>query len=581
MSAGAEPLFAGKFRLLRLLGKGAMGEVWLADEEGPRGFRRRVAVKRLLTAGEIDEYATQSFVAEAQVIARLDHPNIVRLVELGSFDGALFLVLDFVDGAALDKVLKGGPLSAPTVAYLGREIARALQAVHALCDDAGTNYGVVHRDVTPSNILLARSGRVLLTDFGVARISGLGGDRTEAGVFKGKLPYMPPEQARGEPFDGRADLFSLAITLFESLIGRRIRKAETQTQLILQVANDPVPRVRAAFPPAPPILAMAIDRATATDPEDRFAHAGELAAHLDEALRSFGPGAEQSARDEILQRIASIAAPPAPTAMAMGTAALTMANGRRPEWSVPLSATAPASPITGSGSAAALTPAPPPRSPNAIWTNATSEDTRSHRIEDPETNVQTTGTGRVGSASVTAFPPPPRQSSRTAILVGAMTTAMTIVAGALVLVVLRRKPPAVEPVDAAVASASAAAIEISSASASASASASTSTPEPVPVPVPAPSASAEPAAPSTPAAPRNGGDVAAGPGTLQVVALPWANVTVDGRSVGATPIAAISLPAGPHSVVLQNSELGVTRSLSTTVRSGKLTVLKVNLKGTK
>ena len=581
MSAGEEPLFAGKFRLLRLLGKGAMGEVWLADEEGPRGFRRRVAVKRLLAAGEIDEYATQSFVAEAQVIARLDHPNIVRLVELGSFDGALFLVLDFVDGAALDKVLKSGPLSAPTVAYLGREIARALQAVHALCDDAGTNYGVVHRDVTPSNILLARSGRVLLTDFGVARISGLGGDRTEAGVFKGKLPYMPPEQARGEPFDGRADLFSLAITLFESLIGRRIRKAETQTQLILQVANDPVPRVRAAFPEAPPILAMAIDRATATDPEDRFAHAGELAAHLDEALRSFGPGAEQSAREEILQRIASIAAPPASTALAMGTAALTMANGRRPEWSVPLSAAAPALPITGSGSAAALTappaPAPPPRSPNAIWTHATSEDTRSnHRIEDPETNVLTTGTGRVGSASVTAFPPPPRASSRTAILVGAMTTAMTIVAGALVLVVLRRKPPAVDHVDAAVASASAVAIEISSASAA------TATATSEPVPAPAPSSSAEPAVPTTPVAPRNGGgDVAVGPGTLQVVALPWANVTVDGRSVGTTPIAAISLPAGPHSVVLQNSELGVTRSLSTTVRSGKLTTLKVNLKGTK
>lgn len=570
MSGGVEPLFAGKFRLLRLLGKGAMGEVWLAEEEGPRSFRRRVAVKRLLAAGEVDEYATQSFVAEAQVIARLDHPNIVRLVELGSFDGALFLVLDFVDGAALDKILKGGPLSAPVVAYLGREIARALQAVHALCDDAGTNYGVVHRDVTPSNILLARSGRVLLTDFGVARISGLGGDRTEAGVFKGKLPYMPPEQARGEPFDGRADLFSLAITLFECLVGRRIRKAETQTQLILQVASDPVPRVRAVFPAAPPILAMAIDRATATDPEDRFAHAGELAAHLDEALRSFGPGAEQGARDEILQRIGAIAAPPAPTAVATGTAALTMAQGRRPEWSVPLGAPPPTSPITGSGPA----PAPPPRSPNAIWTSPTSEDTRSHPIEDPPTDVQTTGTGRVGSASVTAFPPPPRASSRTAILVGAMTTLMTIVAGALVIVLLRRKPAAAEHVDAVVASAIA---SVASSSASAAASASATTPEPEP----SASAAAEPVGSSRPVAPRNGGNEASGPGTLQVVALPWASVTVDGRGVGTTPIAAISLPPGPHSVVLQNSELGVSRSFSTTVRSGKLTTLKVNLRGTK
>jgi serine/threonine-protein kinase len=572
--SGDEPLFAGKFRLLRLLGKGAMGEVWLAEEEGPRSFRRRVAVKRLLAAGEVDEYATQSFVAEAQVIARLDHPNVVRLVELGSFDGALFLVLDFIDGAALDKVLKGGPLSAPVVAYLGREIARALQAVHALCDDAGTNYGVVHRDVTPSNILLARSGRVLLTDFGVARISGLGGDRTEAGVFKGKLPYMPPEQARGEPFDGRADLFSLAITLFECLIGRRIRKAETQTQLILQVANDPVPRVRAVFPAAPPILAMAIDRATATDPDDRFAHAGELAAHLDEALRSFGPGAEQGARAEILQRIAAIAAPVAPTGLAMGAAALTMAQGRRVEWSVPLGSPTPMAEINGSGPAPASTP-PPPRSPNAIWSSPPPADTHAHAIEDPPTHVQTTGTGRIGSASVTAAPPPPRTSSRTAILVGAMTTLLTIVAGALVLVLLRRKPAAAEHVDAAIASAI---LPAASASAIPSASASAATPEPQPEPS-APAAP-EPSGSTRPIAPRNAGE-AAGPGTLQVVALPWASVTVDGRSVGTTPIAAITLAAGPHAVVLQNSELGVSRAFSTTVRPGKLTTLKVNLRGTK
>jgi serine/threonine-protein kinase len=573
VSAAPEPLFAGKFRLLRLLGKGAMGEVWLADEEGPRGFRRRVAVKRLLTAGEIDEYATQSFVAEAQVIARLDHPNIVRLVELGSYDAALFLVLDFVDGAALDKVLKGGPLSAPTVAYIGREIARALQAVHALCDDAGTNYGVVHRDVTPSNILLARSGRVMLTDFGVARISGLGGDRTEAGVFKGKLPYMPPEQARGEPFDGRADLFSLAITLFESLIGRRIRKAETQTQLILQVANDPVPRVRAAFPSAPPILAMAIDRATATDPDDRFASGGDLAAHLDEALRSFGPGAEQAARDEILQRISAIAAPPAPIVIASGTAALTMANGRRPpEWSVPLGAPLPLSPITGSGPSAASSASK--RSADAIWASAPPEETHSHRIEDPPTFVQTTGTGRIGSASMTAPPPPPQQrvSSRAVIMIGALTTLITILAGTLVIVLMRKKPSETTHIDAASASVSAPAASASAAPTPASASA----PEPEPLAV----ASAEPS--SKPVAPRKGGDeVVSGPGTLQVVALPWANVTVDGRSVGTTPIAAISLPAGPHSVVLTNSELGVTRSMSTTVRSGKLTTLKVNLRGTK
>jgi len=204
-SQGQAPLFGGKYRMLRMLGKGAMGEVWLAEEEGPRNFRRRVAVKRLLAAGDLGDYATDSFVAEAQVIARLDHPNVVRLIELGNAEGGLYLVLEFVDGAALDRIYKRtGAMTPAAVAFVGREVARALEAVHGMCDEQGNNYGVVHRDVTPSNILLSRDGRVRLSDFGVARISGLGGEKTETGVFKGKLPYMPPEQARGEPFDGRA-----------------------------------------------------------------------------------------------------------------------------------------------------------------------------------------------------------------------------------------------------------------------------------------------------------------------------------------------------------------------------------------
>src|SRR5690606_33272853 len=98
--------FAGKYRLLRVLGRGAMGEVWLAEEEGPMGFRRRVAVKRLLATEEAGGYATESFIAEAQVVARIDHPNVVRLIELGSWEGSLYLVLDYVDGAALDVMIK-------------------------------------------------------------------------------------------------------------------------------------------------------------------------------------------------------------------------------------------------------------------------------------------------------------------------------------------------------------------------------------------------------------------------------------------------------------------------------------------
>lgn len=297
-------LFAGKYRLIRLLGKGAMGEVWLAEEEGPRNFRRRVAVKRLVASPEVGEYARDSFFAEAQVVARLDHPNVVRLIELGTADGSVYLVLDYVDGPAIDRVLKKmGAFSPRAVAYIGREIARALEAVHNLCDDDGRSCSVVHRDVSPSNILIARDGRVRLTDFGVARISGFADEETEASAFKGKLPYMPPEQARGEPLDGRADVFSLGLTLLEALTGRRVRKAETKTQLIKCVASMPVPRARELVPDLWPPLAYALDAATEIDPAKRTSDAGTMAADFERILAGMGPNAEQEARNELKERV--------------------------------------------------------------------------------------------------------------------------------------------------------------------------------------------------------------------------------------------------------------------------------------
>ncbi|XYH95712.1 serine/threonine protein kinase [Sorangium sp. So ce1128] len=297
-------LFAGKYRLIRMLGKGAMGEVWLAEEVGPPDARRLVALKRLAPRPELGAYARESFFAEAQVIARLDHPNVVRLVELGSFEGSVYLALDYVDGPAIDRVLrKVGAFSPRVVAYIGREMARALEAVHTLCEDDGRSYAVVHRDVSPSNILIARDGRVCLTDFGVARIPGLSDEQTDSGVFKGKLPYMPPEQARGEPFDGRADVFSLGLTLLEALLGSRVRKADTQTQLILRVASTPIPRARALLPELSAPLADALDAATEFSVDKRTATAGKLADALEQVLLGMGQGAEQDARNELKELV--------------------------------------------------------------------------------------------------------------------------------------------------------------------------------------------------------------------------------------------------------------------------------------
>ncbi|MDI1446528.1 serine/threonine-protein kinase [Polyangium sp. 6x1] len=604
-SIGSQPLFAGKYRLIRMLGKGAMGEVWLAEEEGPRNFRRRVAVKRLLTAGDLGDIATDSFVAEAQVIARLDHPNVVRLIELGNAEGGLYLVLEFVDGAALDRIFKRtGTLAPATVAYIGREVARALEAVHGMCDENGNNVGVVHRDVTPSNILVARDGRVRLSDFGVARISGLGGEKTETGVFKGKLPYMPPEQARGEPFDGRADVFALGITLFEGLLGRRLRKAETQTQLLMMIASEPVARVHEVMPGVPDALAHAIDRATEIDPRRRIADGGELAYLMDEALRALGPMAVKEAQAELRARVEQVAGAPAAGSSAPGTG-----QTKRPqEWSMQLGTGA----QRPSGFPAETTRSSdaPGQASYSTYAGTGQPGTGAGRISTPSMMGATASgpgsnptSGGLGVTNVSTFAEAGAPSSlqargrRSMVLPVMALAGFTILGGVTAFFVLSRSASGPRT-DQAVASASPS-VAAPLPTETVAAAPSTTGPEALAAPSSTGATSATPTAtvaqgtgarnvdpkrqgqgsstaPSASAAPEEASSNE--PGTLVVSVSPWADVSVDGRSVGTTPLAPISLAPGPHSVVLRNSELGASRSLSVTIKPGKPSSVRVDLR---
>jgi serine/threonine-protein kinase len=556
-----QELFAGKFRLLRMLGRGAMGEVWLAVEEGPSNFTRQVALKRLLSTEGMSDYARQSFVAEAQVIARLDHPNIVRLIELGeSDDRGLYLVLDYIDGSALDRIIRrGGALSPAAVALMGREVARALDAVHSMCDALGNNLGVVHRDVSPANILIGRDGRVRLSDFGVARITGLGGEKTETGVFKGKLPYMPPEQALGEPFDGRADVFSLGITIFESLLGGRLRTAETQGQLIAMIATEPVPRVREVVDGAPPALAAAIDAATEFRSNRRIASAGQLATALHEVLFALGPGAEEAATHELRQRVV----------LAAGSASATT----RAPWSLPMAGAAAEDPTARAGGSKSAHQTPSSR-PGMSGTQPSV--TRVASIRDAQPVTSRGGTSRTVIYMLCAFiiaccgataawlllvPAPPRVEEQAALEERAAADAPGA-AGT--------KPAAVAP------SADASAQPVASAGqdgiASADADATPASSAAVPVPTVA----------GTVALPRSsnttGAEPSTGNGSLTVVVNPWGNVTVDGKSYGATPLPPISLSPGPHSVVVTNPEIGASRGGTARIQPGKPLTMKFDLK---
>lgn len=595
-----DALFAGKYRLVKMLGRGAMGEVWLANEEGPRNFSRQVAVKRLLTTEGMSDIARQSFVAEAQALAHLDHPNIVRLIELGeSDDRGLYLVLDYVDGAALDKIMKRtGPVPPATAALIGREVAKALDAVHLLSDEEGRNLGVVHRDVSPANILIGRDGRIRLSDFGVARITGLGGEKTETGIFKGKLPYMPPEQALGEPFDGRADLFSLGITIFETLIGGRLRKAETQGQLIARIATERAPYVKDRAPDTPPELARAIDSTTEFKSDQRVANAGQLALMLHQVLYQLGPQAEQDAINDIRERVA------------VTTSQATPAS--RAPWSLALSSENPAY-----GSVPSSNPTNPSYGSSGSWSSVQQQggSSGSFRTADSMRGASMSGghpiatgagplavTGPNGPISSPGTPPsvthissitdamPPAKKSGPWLWVALAALTGGAAALGLWLFLERGKPtPNASTTDSAVAangspseagkpSAQSAAVPAPTAPASqatpvpsAEVSASSapsgkpqSTPNPnVPRPTPTPTESAE----------EN-----TGPGMIQVVCSPWGNVSIDGRPVGMTPIGAVSVPPGSHTVTATNSDLGASRAATVKVVSGKTAFVKFDFK---
>lgn len=587
-------LFAGKYRLVKMLGRGAMGEVWLANEEGPRNFSRQVAVKRLLSTDGMTDIARQSFVAEAQALAHLDHPNIVRLIELGeSDDRGLYLVLDYVDGAALDKIMKRtGPMPPATAALIGREVAKALDAVHMLSDDAGRNLGVVHRDVSPANILIGRDGRVRLSDFGVARITGLGGEKTETGIFKGKLPYMPPEQALGEPFDGRADLFSLGVTIFETIIGGRLRKAETQGQLIARIATERAPFVHERAPDTPPELARAIDSTTEFKSEQRVANAGQFALMLHQVLYQLGPRAEEEALNDLRERVAITTSQAAPASRAPWSLALSSEN--------PAYGSAPSSPSNPSyGSSSGSWSARP--SGGSSGSFRTADSVRGATLSGAHASATGAGPlGVTGPHSPVASERPP-SVTHIASITDAMPTkpksgpwlwvalaALTGGAAALGLWLFLERGKAPPTSDSAVA-ANAAPLDTAKSSVASGSPAPTtpasqatpapsaqvsasSTPSGKPVSVPNPNI-AKPTPTPTESAEEN-----SGPGMIQVVCSPWGNVSIDGRPVGMTPIGAVSVPPGSHTVTATNSDLGASRAATVKVVSGKTAFVKFDFK---
>ncbi|MBP6629309.1 MAG: serine/threonine protein kinase [Kofleriaceae bacterium] len=295
----ASPSVATPYELLTLLARGGMAELHLARRVGLGGFSRLLAVKRILPHLSEDPQFAQMFLDEGRIAARLTHPNICQVFDLGEADGRLFLAMEYLEGVAWDLFASVLPHDAGG-AYLRllagaiTQFAAGLSYAHELRDPhSGALTPVVHRDVSPQNLFVTTAGICKVLDFGVAKVL-TEGKRTRSGVVKGKLAYMAPEQIRGQAVDARTDVFALATVLWEAITGVRLFERSTDFLVWQAINEEPIPPPSQLRPEVPAALDRAILRGLARDPAHRPATITEFADEVRDATAWLGPSADPS-----------------------------------------------------------------------------------------------------------------------------------------------------------------------------------------------------------------------------------------------------------------------------------------------
>ncbi|HEY2745894.1 MAG TPA: serine/threonine-protein kinase, partial [Polyangia bacterium] len=285
--------FGDKYLLLRQLAIGGMAEVYLARQSGPAGFEKECVIKRILPSLAADQQFVNMFLDEARIAARLSHPNIVQIFDLGSItQGDYFLAMEHVHGVDLQQIeeaeaQRGGRIPLAIAVRIASNVAEGLEHAHRATDARGKALGLVHRDVTPSNVIISFDGVGKILDFGIAKAVAKKG-RTEVGVIKGKIPYMSPEQVQGEALDSRSDIFSLGTMLYELTTGHKPFDGEGPADLSMKILHTEPhpPDFYVERFPAP--LSDVVARAMAKKPEDRFQSAREVSEALEEFLLQAG-----------------------------------------------------------------------------------------------------------------------------------------------------------------------------------------------------------------------------------------------------------------------------------------------------
>ncbi|WNG25788.1 protein kinase [Cystobacter fuscus] len=590
----------GKYQLVRKLAAGGMAEVFLAKAAGPMGFEKTLVLKRILPQLAQEPAFIQMFLSEAKLAARLTHPHIAQIFDFGEADGAYFLAMEYIDGPSLRTLIKravtqGLALPPAVCARLIADACEGLAFAHDFADpDTGEPLGLIHRDISPDNILLSRQGAVKVVDFGIAKAAGQG-HKTESGVIKGKLAYMPSEQIRARELDRRVDVYALGVVLYELLTGQRPFASDTDAGLMQAILYEqPIPAARLR-PELPQPLRRILGKALAREREQRYPDCHALQADLESFIVSAGKPVTTQQVAQLI-RATSDTPMPAPTPAPVPTPSEppNLAR-RRPSSSTneALTAKQRVSPPSREIPNTLVTPQPRsvelestrPSRPTLppVPSSALDLDGQEPRPA-PEPVRQAAAVPPRPSGAATAVRRPvmsaekPRSSNRwgPALLGGLL---LATCGGGVVFWRMKSQPEVQRP-------------SPTAGSAPEPLVAAPPTPHPQPTPnvaEPAPraEASAERASPvaspepagqkgvrsSAPVAPK---DMIKGVMELRVS--PYATVFVDGEKLGVTPLGGpLKLIPGRHTLTLVNDKLGRTKEIILDVKAGPNSLLKVDL----
>ena len=263
----------GDYILLEKIASGGMADIFRAVKIGARGFRKYVAIKRILAPISEDKAAQDMFVKEAHVLSSISHPNVVQIYELGEEDGRFYIVMDYIEGKDLKTFLRkvrasGAALSLEVILYVFSKIIDGLEYVHGLTDHNGRSLNLVHRDINPHNVFISYSGEIKIIDFGIVK-SAFDQDKTGHGIIKGKISYLTPEQLDGRDVDQRTDIFAVGNLLYEMLAGKRLFTGRSEAEILKSLINLDIEK-RVDQLPIDDALADILKKCLARNPEERY-----------------------------------------------------------------------------------------------------------------------------------------------------------------------------------------------------------------------------------------------------------------------------------------------------------------------